>query len=154
MSFAKPKENKEEMTNIVGMPTAQPVAVPTKVEAFLGKGSRVVGSLTFSGPVEIDGYIEGEISAQDKLIIGESAVINGKLNGPEVVVRGSVTGDIFATKKLALRRPAKVVGNITSSSISIEEGVIFEGKCSMGSTQPTSEIKNFPSRQTAPEKSN
>jgi len=105
--------------------------------AFLGQGSKVVGTLTFSGPVEIDGYVEGELNA-DKLIVGEAAVINAKINGAEITVKGNVTGDITATKRLTLQKPAKVVGNITSNNLSIEEGVIFEGQCSMASSSQKS----------------
>jgi cytoskeletal protein CcmA (bactofilin family) len=104
-----------------------------KVEAFLGKGSKVVGTLTFSGPVELDGYVEGEIISQDRLTIGESAVINARITGAEVLVKGTVNGDISASKKLSLRRPARIIGNISTTSLSIEEGVIFEGKSSMNS---------------------
>ena len=104
-----------------------------KIEAFLGKGSKVVGALNFTGPVELDGYVEGEIAAQDRLTIGEAAVIHAKVTGGEVVVKGTVNGDIFASKRLSLKRPARVVGNISTANLSIEEGVIFEGKSSMES---------------------
>lgn len=114
----------------------------SKVEAFLGKGSKVVGTLNFTGPVELDGYIEGEINAQEQLTIGESATINAKIKGGEVIVKGTVNGDISASKRLILKKPAKVIGNITSGCVSIEEGVIFEGNCSMkGATQSSSSDK-------------
>jgi len=100
--------------------------------AFLGTGSKVVGQLTFTGPVELDGQIEGEISSQDKLTIGESAFLKGTINGTEILVKGTVQGDIIASKKLILRKPAKIVGNITTPNLNIEEGVTFDGKCSMG----------------------
>jgi len=110
-------------------------------DAFLGKGSKVIGTLTFTGPVELDGHIEGEISAQDKLIIGEAAVIKAKVSGAEILVKGTVTGDISASKRLILRKPARIVGNISTSNLTIEEGVVFEGKCSMGSSTSSSESR-------------
>src|SRR5262245_4156790 len=61
--------------------------------AFLGKGSRVTGKLAFEGTVRIEGHVEGEISAQDTLIIGESAVVNAQINGAAIIVHGRVTGD-------------------------------------------------------------
>ncbi|RIL10753.1 MAG: hypothetical protein DCC75_03690 [Proteobacteria bacterium] len=105
-----------------------------KIEAFLGKGSKVAGTLNFTGPVELDGQVEGEITAQDRLTIGESAVINAKITGGEILVKGTVNGDINASKRLSLKRPARVLGNITTTNLSIEEGVIFEGKASMGAS--------------------
>lgn len=125
-----------------------------RVEAFLGRGSKVVGTLTFTGPVELDGYIEGEIIAQDRLVIGEAAVINAKISGSEILVKGTVNGDINASKRLALKKPAKVLGNIQTTNLSIEEGVVFEGKSSMGgqsaSTKP-SDVKMVASKP-APER--
>lgn len=115
-------ESGAQMGNVLGS---------DKVEAFLGQGSKVVGKLTFNGPVELGGYIEGEINSQKQLTIGETAVINAKIVGSEVLVRGTVNGDIVASKRLCLKTPAKVIGNITSKNLSIEEGVVFEGNCTM-----------------------
>src|SRR5262245_50981941 len=100
--------------------------------AFLGKGSRVVGKLTFEGPVRIEGHVEGEIAAQDALTIGESAVINAQIVGNTVVIQGRVTGDVTARKRLEIRAPGKLHGNISSPSLVIQEGVVFEGQCNMG----------------------
>lgn len=101
------------------------------IDAFIGRGCKVVGSLIFTGPVELDGEIDGEIVAKDRLTIGESAIIKAKISGSEILVKGTVTGDIVASKALTLKKPAKIVGNISSAVLSIEEGVVFEGKCSM-----------------------
>ena len=104
--------------------------------AFLGKGSRVVGKLTFEGPVRIEGHVEGEITAQDALTIGESAVVNAQIVGSTVVVQGRVTGDVTARKRLEIRAPGKLYGNITAPSLVIQEGVVFEGQCNMGAADP------------------
>lgn len=106
-------------------------AATSKVEAFLGKGTKVNGVLSFSGPVEIEGEVEGELRAPEKLTIGESASIKAKITGGEIIVKGVVNGDLHASKKLSLKKPAKVYGNIFCSVLSIEEGVVFEGKCDM-----------------------
>lgn len=99
--------------------------------ATLDKGSKIVGKLKFAGRTEINGEVEGEIYAEQTLLIGESAVIQGSIEAAEVVVLGTVKGDIIAAKKLSLKAPAKVSGNISSVLLSIEEGVLFEGKCQM-----------------------
>ena len=123
-----------------------------KVEAFLGKGSKVVGTLTFSGPVELDGYVEGEVVAQDRLTIGESAVINARISGGEILVKGTVNGDITASKRLSLKRPARVIGNINCTNLSIEEGVIFEGKASMGAATKPGDAKSAGARPAGGDK--
>lgn len=104
-------------------------------EALLGAGSKVVGTLTFSGPVQLDGEVEGEVVCKDKLVVGQAAIIKAKIAGVEVLVQGTVTGDIVASKSLALKKPAKVMGNISTQQLSVEEGVVFEGNCSMKPAQ-------------------
>ena len=127
--------------------------------AFLGKGSRVTGKLTFEGPVRIEGHVEGEISAQDSLVIGEGAEVKAQINGASVVVHGRVTGDITARKRLEIRAPGKVFGNISSPSLVIHEGVTFEGQCSMGGAETQRADKDrkvafFPKEEQRPVDSN
>jgi len=109
------------------------------VQAHLGKGSRIEGKLAFDGSVRIDGTVEGEIQAQQSVIIGESAVINAQVFADTIVVKGKVTGDITARKQVELRAPGRLVGNVTSPSLVIHEGVIFEGHCSMAGTESRAE---------------
>jgi cytoskeletal protein CcmA (bactofilin family) len=100
--------------------------------AFLGKGSRVVGSLIFEGPARIEGTVEGDITAQDVITIGESAVLNAKIVGTAVVIHGRVTGDVTARTRLEIRAPGRVIGNIVTPNLVIHDGVVFEGQCTMG----------------------
>ena len=117
------------------------------VQAHLGKGSRVEGKLTFEGSVKIDGYVEGEIQAQQAVIVGETAVINAQICADTIVVKGKITGDITARKQVELRGPAKLTGNITTPSLVIHEGVLFEGHCSMGGAE--SKAEKQPDRKVA-----
>lgn len=121
-------------------------------DAYLGKGTKVVGSVSFAGSAEVDGYIEGELQAQGRLIIGEAAVINAKIHGTEIVIRGTVNGDIVASSRLYLQKPAKVIGNVKCASLGIEEGVAFEGKCTMDNSESTGKTSAPPpnNRPTAP----
>lgn len=122
-------------------------STPRGADAFLGKGTKVVGTLHFSGPVEIDGEVEGEIHGKDKVSIGESAVLRARVFGADVIIRGTVQGEIIATKSLSLKKPAKIVGNIASPVLSIEEGVLFEGKCSMPVQAPAQSQSQEPPKQ-------
>jgi cytoskeletal protein CcmA (bactofilin family) len=112
-----------------------PPAVAGEVNAYLGKGSRVTGKLNFEGTVRVDGQVEGEINAQDTLIVGEPAIVNAQITGNSVIIKGRVTGDITARKRVEIRAPGKLFGNVTTPSLIIQEGVIFEGHCSMGGAE-------------------
>jgi cytoskeletal protein CcmA (bactofilin family) len=125
----------------------QPAAAG-EVSAYLGKGSRVTGKLNFEGTVRVDGQVEGEISAQDTLVIGESAVVNAQITGSTVILKGKVTGDITARKRLEIRAPGKLFGNVTTPSLVIQEGVIFEGHCSMGGAESKAgKVTPFPKEE-------
>lgn len=100
-------------------------------EAYIGKGSKIVGTLRFAGPTELDGEVEGEVEAQDRLTVGEAAVVNARVNGTEITVKGTVNGDITASKRLILKKSARIAGSISTPLLSMEEGVVFEGKIAM-----------------------
>ena len=106
-----------------------------EVRVFFGQGSRLSGKLEFDGTAQIEGQIEGEISARDTLIVGAAAVVTAQINGNTVIIKGKVTGDINARKRVELRAPGKLFGNIVTPSLIIDEGVIFEGHCSMGAAE-------------------
>jgi cytoskeletal protein CcmA (bactofilin family) len=148
MSFNK-KGTEENQSETTPTPTLiQTAGGASKLEAFLGKNTRIVGRLSFTGAVELDGFIEGEVETNERLIVGESANINAKVNGTEISIKGTVSGDITASKRLALHKTARVFGNITCSNISVEEGAIFEGSCTMPSaSQSSAELKVVGQRQ-------
>jgi cytoskeletal protein CcmA (bactofilin family) len=99
--------------------------------AYLDRGSKISGKISFEGPARIDGEVDGEISAKDALTIGESAVITAHIRAGSVSVAGKVSGDIIATQRIEIRPSAKVSGNITAPVLSVQEGAQFEGHCSM-----------------------
>src|SRR5262249_23046869 len=86
-------------------PTPRPPSgapIEDGAQAHLAKGSRVEGKLTFEGSVKIDGCVEGEIQAQQAVIVGESATIDAQINAETVVVKGKVNGDIVARRQVEL----------------------------------------------------
>lgn len=119
-----------------GNKMAEPQRTPgAGTDAFLGKGSQVTGKVVLAGTGRIEGKIEGEVAAQETLVIGESAVLNAQVSGETIVIHGKVTGDVTARQKLELRTGCKVTGNISAPRLVVEEGATFEGQCSMGSPE-------------------
>ena len=110
--------------------------------AFLGKGTRITGTLVFEGPCRIEGQVEGEISAQDTLTVGETAVVNARINGTMIVILGTVTGDVVAKTRLEIRAPGKIIGDVTTPSLVINEGAVLEGRCSMRAGAPAEETRS------------
>ena len=85
------------------------------------------GKLSFEGPARIDGQVDGEITAKDRLMIGESAVVTAQIKAASIIVAGKVSGDITASQRIEIRPSAKVVGNLTAPILVVHEGAVFRG---------------------------
>ncbi|MGH7780409.1 MAG: bactofilin family protein [Candidatus Binataceae bacterium] len=111
-------------------PQARP-AVQAEGRAYLDRGSKVSGKLSFEGPARIDGEVDGEINAKESIAIGESATVTAQIRAASVVVSGKMSGDIVATQRIEIRPSAKVIGNLSAPVLVVHEGAQFEGHCSM-----------------------
>jgi cytoskeletal protein CcmA (bactofilin family) len=101
------------------------------LNAFLGQGCEYEGKLTFEGTVRIDGRFTGEVFSSDVLVIGQGAEIHAEVDVGVVIVSGNVRGNINARNRVELHAPARLIGNIVTPVLIIEEGVFFEGNCKM-----------------------
>lgn len=102
------------------------------VSAFVGEGVEFKGVINYQGTVRIDGKLEGEIHTDGVLIIGECAVIDAKVEAGTIVCQGKIVGDIVAREKIQLMAPAIIDGSVKTPSLSMGEGVLFNGTCEMG----------------------
>lgn len=102
------------------------------VSAFVGEGVEFKGTITYEGTVRIDGQLDGEIHTKGVLLVGQGAVITAKVEAGTVISQGRIVGDIIARDKIQLKAPAVVDGSVRTPSLSMEEGVLFNGSCEMG----------------------
>ena len=102
------------------------------ITGLLEKGCEFEGKLTFEGTVRINGKFNGEVFSDGTLIIGEGAVVEGKVDVGSVLIHGEVSGSIVAHDRIEMHAPAVVQSDITAQTLVIDEGVVFEGSCSMG----------------------
>ncbi len=110
----------------------QPKSTSAAEEAArLGRGSKVNGRVSFDGSARLNGEVEGEISVEHTLHIGETATITARIKAATIVVAGKVRGDITGSQKIELCPSAMVTGNLSAPFIVIQEGARFEGHCSM-----------------------
>ena len=96
-----------------------------ELNAFLGRGCEYEGKLTFEGTVRIDGRFTGEIFSNDVLIIGQGAEVHAEIDVAVVIVSGNIIGNITARNRVELHAPARMIGNIVSPVLVVEEGVFF-----------------------------
>lgn len=103
----------------------------SEIKAFLGPGSKFEGKLFFDEIVRLDGTFKGEINSRDTLIIGETADIDGEVEVGTFILSGRFKGNVKASTRVELRRPAQIEGTITAPVLVIEEGVMLNGSVNM-----------------------
>lgn len=102
-----------------------------KINALLGAGTEFDGKLSFKGTVRIDGKFSGEIKAEGTLIVGEEANLNAEVFVNTLVLKGHMSGNVTATNAVELVKTGKLHGNITTPSLSVEKGAVFQGQSKM-----------------------
>ena len=108
----------------------------TVITTILGKGCVVTGDFTVDQSARIDGEIQGDVYVSGTLIMGAGARIDGNIEAGEAIIGGDVVGNILAQNKVELTVTAKVIGDITTSVIVIDENAIFQGRCDMNQDAP------------------
>jgi cytoskeletal protein CcmA (bactofilin family) len=94
----------------------------------LNSDVEVKGTLKFSGELTFDGKVDGDISSEGILTLGDNAVVKGTIDVGSVVVRGKITGNIVAKDKIELKAKTELFGDVRAAKLVIEEGVTFVGK--------------------------
>jgi len=116
-----------------GAQAAQPVrTAPSATRNVLSSDVEIKGSVKFTNDLVVDGKIEGEISSDGNLTVGENARLKAEIKTATVIVYGKVHGNITATHSVELKAGAEVVGDIKSKTLAIEAGAIFVGKSTVG----------------------
>jgi cytoskeletal protein CcmA (bactofilin family) len=123
-------------------PVTAPVTVPTRnalesprthgsatrAPAWLGPGLKIRGQISGAEDLHVECNVEGPISLGDhRLTIGQQAHVNGEITASEVVVFGDVRGNLLASDRIEIKNHGSVVGDLTTSRISIEDGAHFKG---------------------------
>ncbi|MFK7935911.1 MAG: polymer-forming cytoskeletal protein [Saprospiraceae bacterium] len=101
---------------------------------IISKGTRVEGQFVSQENVRLDGVIKGEVKCESRLVMGESGKIEGKVRTKDADIHGTIEGEITVFGSLQLRSTARIHGNITATSMSVEEGASWTGECKVGQT--------------------
>jgi len=112
-------------------PVAAPIR-PRRIASQLEPDIKLVGDLSFSGLLQVKGNIYGNVIASSDsdatLLIEAGATITGEVRAPYIRIRGKVTGDVFATKRVSISEGATVIGNIHYDEIELDQGAHLSGR--------------------------
>jgi len=100
----------------------------TPSKNVLNSDVEIKGNLKFAGELTFEGKLEGEITSEGTLHLGDSAVVNGNINVNAVILRGKINGNVSAKDKIEIKAKTELFGDIRAAKLVIEEGVTFVGK--------------------------
>jgi cytoskeletal protein CcmA (bactofilin family) len=114
-------------------------STPSGSTARLGASLHVKGEISGNEDLHIDGSVEGLVQLEDrKLTVGASAKLTADVVAREVVVYGSVKGNLRARDRIEIKKDGSVVGDLTTARIMIEDGAYFKGSIEIDRTASTS----------------
>jgi cytoskeletal protein CcmA (bactofilin family) len=109
------------------------------IETMIGENASLKGELVSPGPIRIDGQIEGSVSSEEEVIIGEKAKVKGNTSGKIIVVAGEITGNVSARESVEIKKQGKVHGDISGNTLIVDQGASYKGKVTMGAAKSEKE---------------
>ncbi len=110
-----------------------------QITTIIGMGAECNGDFSASGVIRIDGTVNGNVVVTDTVIVGASGCINGNIDAKRVIIGGEIYGNLNVPEKVELTSTARLIGDIVTNGLVIDEKAIFQGSCNMnqdGSKRP------------------
>lgn len=102
-----------------------------KIDTLLGKGTTIDGDIRFSGGLHIEGMVKGNLTADDKdamLVLSEHGHVQGEVRVPNIVVNGTIDGDVYANGKVELYEKARICGDVYYNLLEMAVGSEVNGR--------------------------
>lgn len=116
---------------------------PSASSATIGSGMRIKGEIHTREELMVDGDVEGILESESLLTVGPNGKVKANIKAREVVIYGSVHGNVEVTGKIAIREQGSLIGNIKSAGIGIDDGAYFKGSIDITRPDPKA-AKNEP----------
>jgi cytoskeletal protein CcmA (bactofilin family) len=114
-----------------------------RLSGFVGNGTVLTGETNFQAMLRVDGHLTGKVTSENgTLIIGSTGRVDANITVAAATINGTVNGDIIATEKVELGRTARIAGNIHTPRMTMDEGALLEGGCSMIQARETADKRN------------
>lgn len=110
--------------------------------SILAQGCTFRGEVEIQGIFRVEGEFEGTIRTPEQLVVGKTGIVKGDIYVKTAVIGGRIVGNINAETKIELQSGSHVEGDIRTRRLVIDEGVFFEGNCSMGTDQTKTRDKS------------
>jgi cytoskeletal protein CcmA (bactofilin family) len=111
------------------------------LNGFLDAGSHMQGELHFADTFRVDGKLTGKIFSSGDLVVGERGEVDGETEAGRVFVSGTLKGVVKAKTRIEITAGGRLLGDIETPTLVIEEGGFYEGRCTM---QPAAKSEASP----------
>lgn len=101
------------------------------LNGFLDAGSHLKGELHFDDTFRIDGKFTGTIVSEGDLIVGEGGEVEGEVRTARVFISGALRGAIKAGKRVEITAQGRVLADVETPALIVEDGALFDGRCTM-----------------------
>ncbi|HYS14871.1 MAG TPA: polymer-forming cytoskeletal protein [Burkholderiaceae bacterium] len=103
-----------------------------EIASLIGSGSTIVGDITFSGGLRIDGSVRGAVRCVDgekagMLVISELGTVEGEVRAAHLVVAGRINGPVYASELVELQPKARIAGDVHYRALEMHNGAIVDG---------------------------
>jgi cytoskeletal protein CcmA (bactofilin family) len=95
---------------------------------YIASGSKISGTLTGKGVYVFCGEVEGDCDIEGPVTLADGGRWTGTLKASDVVIAGTVIGDVIARQRVEIAGSARIVGSLSGQSIAVAEGAIIEGE--------------------------
>lgn len=116
-----------------------------KITTIIGKDAVLEGDFMASGSIRLDGCVEGNVKVSGICIVGAAGKIHGNLEAYSTIIGGEVLGNVTVEERTELTGTARLIGDIRTNLIVIDEKAIFQGRCDMN--QDETKIRKRPPRE-------
>jgi cytoskeletal protein CcmA (bactofilin family) len=117
------------------------------LNGFVDQGSEVQGELRFATDFRVEGKVVGRVTSEGSLVVGEEGEVDGEVKVGELFISGTVKGTIQALRRVQIAPGGRVYADLSSPTLIIEDGAVFEGRCTMPRRgQPAEEAVPGPKR--------
>ena len=107
-----------------------------RTTSILAHGCTFKGEVQIQGIFRVEGEFDGTVRTPEQLVVGKTGLVRGDIQEKNAIIGGKVIGNITAETKIELQSGSHVEGDIRTRRLVIDEGVFFEGNCSMGEKKP------------------
>lgn len=101
------------------------------LDSLIGENIKIIGKIEGKGNLRVDGFIEGDVSYDGNIVVGETGKVYGNIKAGDISLAGTIHGNVDSKTKLVILPTGTLIGDIEVPSFIVHENARFDGNCKM-----------------------